>query len=218
MVRVFSRARSARRVRFAAAVLGLALLLSACSDDQPDAAAGGTAAPGSSGSSSAAPDSAGTSTPAATGTKKGAVEPSGPPPVDTQPPAVAITAAPAVDVGTTTAFSNGVKVRVSKLTQVKVKASGPGDIAGDGVAVHLTVKNSSRKKFNLNGIAVTASYGQDQPASPAGSGNGKLLAGSLAVGEKASGVYVFTVPKAEASSVRVEVSSDASALIVVYER
>jgi hypothetical protein len=150
-------------------------------------------------------------------TTQGTVE-AVPPPVDTETPSVAISTAPAVRVGTTGTFSNGVKVLVSKVSVVKVKATGPGDIAGDGVAVRLTVHNSSKKSFDLDGLAVTASYDQGTPASPGGAGTGKLLTGSLKVGAKATGVYVFTVPKAKASTVEIQVSSDSSAIIVVYKR
>jgi len=90
--------------------------------------------------------------------------------------------------------------------------------SGDGVAVQLTVHNSSKKSFDLNGLAVTAFYDQGTPASPGGAGTGRLLTGSLKVGAKATGVYVFTVPKAKAPTVEIQVSSDTSAIIVVYKR
>ena len=208
MVRVLPRA------RLAGSALCLVLLVAGCSDDAP--------APSATAGASGAPEATGSAGTPATGSAsapaKGSTKAVPPPPVDTETPSVAISTAPAVDVGTTTTLSNGVKVLVSKVTVVKVKATGPGDIAGDGVAVHLTVKNSSKKPFDLNGLAVTASYGKAQPASPGGAGTGELLNGTLKVGKKARGVYVFTVPKAKASTVEVQVSSNASALIVVYRR
>jgi hypothetical protein len=207
MVRVLPRA------RLAGPALCLVLLVAGCSDDAP--APGATGATTGAATGSAAAPATGSPSAPAKGTKKGSAAA---PPVDTATPAVAISTAPAVDVGTTTTLSNGVKVLVSKVSVVKVKASGPGDIAGDGVAVHLTVKNSSTKPFDLNGIAVTASYGKAQPASPGGAGTGTLLTGNLKVGQKARGVYVFTVPKAKAGTVEIQVSSNASALILVYKK
>lgn len=205
MVRVLPR-------QFGGLVLGL-VLLSGCSDDAPTAGATATAngpavTPATEATEGDVP------TPAATTPSK----PQSAAPIDTQAPSVAITTAPAVTVGTTTKLSNGVKVLVSKVVAVKVEASGPGDIAGDGVAIHLTVKNTSAKSFDLNGLAVTASYGTAQPASPGGAGTGDPLSGNLKAGKEAKGVYVFTVPKSKASSVEVQVSSDASPIIVVYKR
>jgi hypothetical protein len=78
------------------------------------------------------------------------------------------------------------------------------------------VKNSSGKPFDLNGLAVTASYGAARPASPGGASTGDPLTGSLKAGDSARGSYVFTVPKAQVPSVEVQISSNASPIIVVY--
>jgi hypothetical protein len=204
-----------RRVRLAGPVIGLVLLVAACSDDSAEPGATATGA-GATGSASSAPSGATSS--AAPEATKNSTKPVPAPPIDTQTPSVAITTAPPVRVGTTATLSNGVKVQVSKINTVQVEASGPGDIAGDGVAVHLTVRNSSTKPFDLNGLAVTASYGKAQPASPGGASTGDLLTGSLKVGDKARGVYVFTVPKSKAGSVQVQVSSSASAAILIFKR
>jgi hypothetical protein len=138
-----------------------------------------------------------------------------PAPIETEPPSVAVRTAPAVSIGTTTTLSDGVRVLVSGISTVKVRASGPGDVAGDGVAVQLTVQNSSEQPFDLSGLAITAFYGQAQPASPGGVGD--LLTGPLETGEKARGVYVFTVPTSKVPSVQVQVSSSTSAVIAVYK-
>jgi hypothetical protein len=188
----------------------LILLTAACSDAAP-----------SSTSPSASTVPAGTSASTGPVTASGSADPEPVnsvlvPPIDTQTPSVAISAAPAVSLGTTTKLADGVKVLVSKVSAVRVEASGPGDIAGDGIAVHLTVKNSSGKAFDLNGLAVTASYGPGRPASPGGASTGDPLTGSLKTADSARGVYVFTVPKAQVPSVEVQISSNASPIIVVY--
>lgn len=193
--------------RLAVAALGLVALggvLGACSDDSGD----------TTGRTSATP-----SAPAGATSGGGSTDPGGgPAPVDTAKPAVAVSSAPPVRVGRATQLTGKVKVLVSQVEPVKVKASGPGDIAGDGVAVHLKVSNSSGKSFSLDGLAVTASYGDDVPASPGGAKTGDALSGKLGNGKTASGIYVFSVPKAEAGSVRVQVSSDESPLILTFTR
>jgi hypothetical protein len=132
---------------------------------------------------------------------------------------VAVSTKPAVGIGDKAALSPGVQVVVSKVKNVRVKAAGPGDIAGPGVAVDLIVTNSSTKALDLGGLVVTASYGKkDQPASPGGAQTGDPLTGTLKSGRTARGSYVFTVPKAQASTLQVQVSSDASPDILVFQR
>jgi hypothetical protein len=189
--------------RLAAAGLTLALSfgLAACSGSSDGA--GGTGGTAGTATGSAAPGTA-------TSTAK-------PPPVATNKPSVAISSAPPVAVGRTSAFKNGVDVLVSRVRTVTVTATGPGDIAGAGVSVSLTVKNSSGKPFDLGGMVVNATYGRNQPASPGGSRNGHPLTGTLTSGATAKGSYVFSVPKGQAGSVKVEVSSDESPLVLVFE-
>jgi hypothetical protein len=124
-----------------------------------------------------------------------------------------------VDVGKKATLSQGVAVRVTKITNVQVEATGPGDIAGPGVAVHLTVTNSSTTTVDLDGFTVTASYGsKDRPASPGGTGTDSPLSGPLKPGAKASGVYVYTVPRAQADTVQIQVSSNEFPNILVVQR
>lgn len=195
-----------RIVRYATPIA--VLLLTACTGSAVETAASATVS---------ATGTAMTGAPAAATTTPGSSATAGAPPVDTATPAVGISTAPAVPVGTTTTLAGKVTVRVVKVSPVPVTASGPGDIAGPGVAVRVQVKNGSAEAFDLDGIAVTASYGAGLPAAPAGAGNGTLLGGRLKQGRTAGGVYVFTVPKAFADDVEVQISSSSSPIVVVYQ-
>jgi hypothetical protein len=186
-------------VRVSALLLLLALAACSGSDD--------SAKPGLSPSASAG------STAGAT-TETGSV-----PATATDAPSVAPTAAGPVKVGKAAPLTSDVRVTVSTVRGVHVSASGPGDIAGAGVSVGLTVKNGGTKPFNLDGLAVTAIYGtDDKPAIPGGAGNGDPLTGSLRAGRSATGEYVFNVPAAQARSLQVQVSSAATPLILTFTR
>jgi hypothetical protein len=133
-------------------------------------------------------------------------------------PSVAISTLPAVEVGDEADLSQGVTVTVSRVRATEVKASGPGDIAGDGAAVSVSVDNETSSAFDLGGLVVTATYGKNKPASPGGAGNGTPLTGPLKAGASADGTYVFSVPKSSLSSLRVQVSSDSSPNVLVFKR
>jgi Domain of unknown function (DUF4352) len=198
------RVRSATQMSVAA--VGVALLVGACSHD--------ASTPGS--SAAATPSATTGSTTAASGSKPASPKP---PPVSTVQPLVAVSTKPAGGVGDKAALAPGIQVVVSKVKNVQVKASGPGDVAGPGVSVDLVVTNSSSKPLDLGGLAVTASYGKKNlPASPGGAETGDPLSGTLKPGRTARGSYVFTVPKSQAASLQVQVSSDAAPDILVFQR
>jgi hypothetical protein len=202
-------------VASAGLVLALALVLGACSGSGSGSDGGASASPSVSGGTTAPGGAGATTGPGAP--PSAAATPA--PPADTSKPSVAISSAPPVKVGQVAALTPGVRVTVSRVRSVKVKANGPGDIAGAGVSVGLTVKNESKRSFDLGGLSVTASYGStDKPAIPGGLQNGDPLTGSLRVGRTATGEYVFNVPAAQARSLQVQVSSNASPIILVFER
>src|SRR5690242_19391679 len=78
-------------------------------------------------------------------------------------PAVAISLAPAVKIGTTAKIRDGVRVGIGKVRAVTVKAEQPGEVAGPAAAVAVTVRNGSDQPFSLGGMVVTVSYGQGTP-------------------------------------------------------
>jgi hypothetical protein len=133
-------------------------------------------------------------------------------------PSVAISRAPLVKVGQPANISDGVRITVGAVRDQKVSAELPGEIAGPAAVVPVTVRNSSNQPFSLDGVVVTAFYDDDVPATETTVDPAKPLTGSLAAGRTAKGVYVFTVPREQASTLRIEVSSNQSATIVQFAR
>jgi hypothetical protein len=133
-------------------------------------------------------------------------------------PSVAISRAPLVKVGQPANISDGVRITVGAVRDQKVSAELPGEIAGPAAVVPVTVRNASNQPFSLDGVVVTAFYDDDVPATETTVDPAKPLTGSLAAGRTAKGVYVFTVPREQASTLRIEVSSNQSATIVQFAR
>jgi hypothetical protein len=121
-------------------------------------------------------------------------------------------------VGGTATLKPDVLVALAAPRAISVTANGPGEVAGAAVAVTVTVRNRSSSAFDLGGLDVNASYGTGAgtPASPTDADPAKPLRGSLAGGASATGTYVFTAPRSALSRLRVEVSSNSAARIVVF--
>ena len=211
--------RVSRLIRSSAIVsTGLAvLLLSACSGDDTKSTAAGPSAAGSTASGSTAPSASGSSGPATTAGPTTKPTP-GKPATATPGPSVGVSTLPPAPVGSSVALQTGVEVSIAGVKDTKVGATGPGEIAGPAAVVTVRVHNGTSTPFALSAIAVVASYGKGTPASPSDSGGAKPLIGSLAPGKTADGTYVFLTPAAQASSLRVEVSSGTSAKVVVFQR
>jgi hypothetical protein len=133
-------------------------------------------------------------------------------------PEVAISRAPVVKVGKPRDISDDVQITVGKVQDRKVAAEQPGEIAGPAAVVPVTVRNASDQPFSLDGVVVTAFYNEDVPGNETTAAPSDPLVGSLAAGKTAQGVYVFTVPREYASTLRIEVSSNQSATIVQFTR
>lgn len=171
-----------------------------------DTATGGTTAP----------TAGGTPPPSGKATKPGPTKAPTPPPTEKAKPSVAVSTAPPVSLGSTATINGQVLVTVGRPRTVTVAARGPGEIAGPALSVPVSVTNSSSSPFPLGGLVVNLTYGTEaEPASPTNADPAKPLQGRLAAGSKATGTYVFLVPRG-ASRVRVEVVSDVSAKIVTF--
>jgi len=121
-----------------------------------------------------------------------------------------------VKTGTPREILHGVLIDVRRVAPVRVTAEQPGQVAGSATAVTLRAENRSGRPFDLGGMVVTISYRNGVPGNETSAKPSRPLTGPLAPGASAEGVYVFTAPPGGASSVRVEVSSDASPTVLRF--
>ena len=180
-------------------VLGLALR---GGDDArtPSAAAGTTAPLSTEGPPAAAPA---VPTP----------EPTGPTDAVDEPPP----SRPAVALDETAEAGDGVTASITSVEAIDGTAIGPGNIAGPALRVTVRVDNGTDGPVPLGGVSVDLASGEDLvPASPLGDPSAAPFTGTIAPGEHAEGVYVFSIPVADRGSVTLSVGYQAGAPIMVF--
>lgn len=183
-------------------VLVVALLLTRGGDDQEAAAGSSTtsAAPSASASSSATGDPLGTT----------------PAPGPTDPDAPPTTLAP-VALDAQGEVGNGVVATLPAIDEIQSSAQGPGNIAGPALRVTVRIQNGTAEPFSLDGVAVNMYYGADAtPASPQEDPSRAPFTGTLAPGDSAEGVYVFSVPSDARDAVSVEVGYVPGAPLLLF--
>jgi hypothetical protein len=212
------RRRAALAVALTAAVLAVAaavgLGLGTGGEDPPAAAATPTAVPTPSAAPSTAPDPGTAPT----------TTPSGPPlseapalgdavVADELPPSLA----PVPLDGTAEAPGDGVSATLTEVTAVEGTGVGPGNLAGPALRIGVRVTNGSADAVDLDAVVVSAASGADLvPAPPLDDPATVPFGGSLAPGDSAEGVFVFTVPTDARDLVTVSVAHRAGAPFLVF--
>ncbi|WP_314854032.1 hypothetical protein [uncultured Microbacterium sp.] len=99
---------------------------------------------------------------------------------------------------------SGVVVRLEKLESVVGEAGGPGETSGPAIRVTVEIVNGSTDDLTLAYTAVNLYYGSDRiPAPTIIQPGGSPFEGSVAPGESAVGVYLFTVREDERGDVTI---------------
>jgi hypothetical protein len=140
-------------------------------------------------------------------------EPTGPTDdVDEPPPS-----RPAVALDETAEAGDGVTASITSVEAIDGTATGPGNVAGPALRVTVRVDNGTDGPVSLGGVSVDLTYGEDLvPASPLGDPSAAPFTGTIAPGEGAEGVYVFSIPVEDRGSVTLSVGYQAGAPIMVF--
>lgn len=130
-------------------------------------------------------------------------------------PASTVPSLPTAPLTAPASPASGVTVQLTQIRAITTEALLPGEIAGPGLAITLRIDNAGSGSIDLDnaivdlrgangarGIAVSGS-----PAAP--------LSGSLAPGDIATGVYVFTIPDDQRNPVSVLFSYSAQTPTVI---
>ena len=201
--------RAARVGACACVVAATVAALSGCSGSPASSAssAGGSAAPNSTSAAtaSASPSAASTARPSVAA-----------PSTVTASPSVAVATAPPARIGTAAPLVGKLLVTVGSVRAARISASGPGEIAGPGLVVPVTVRNATGKLFDLSGLVVNALYGDGTPAVPSDAAPARPLPDSVAAGSTATGLYVFRAGTGATTTLSVEVSSDNARRVLVF--
>ena len=140
-------------------------------------------------------------------------EPTGPTSdADELPPSL-----PAVGLDEPAAVGNGITAVVSSLEAVDGTANGPGNIAGPALRATVRITNGTAEPVSLDAVVVDMATGSElSPASPLDDPSERPFSGTVAPGETAEGVYVFTVPVDDRAAVTVSVGYQAGAPFLVF--
>ncbi len=124
---------------------------------------------------------------------------------------------PAEDIAADTVLDSGAAVSLGEMSSKRFPALVPGEVAGDGVVVPVTIVNNGGDEISLSSLVVTFFYGQDNaPASQMPSASDEVPA-SVGAGESVTLSYAFRVPAESREQVRVVVDLDASDRAAVFE-
>jgi hypothetical protein len=127
------------------------------------------------------------------------------------------TSRPAVPLTATAALGGGLSLRIARVEDVEGVARGVGEIAGPAVRLTLELANSTAEEVSVDSAVVDLLAGPDRtPAATLTGPGGRAFEGVVPPGETVSGVYVFAVPPEARERVRVSVSYQSGAPVVVF--
>ena len=200
-----------------AAVTGIALLASAAAEPlaatrSPSAAVAVPAATASAPvvtAPTATPTD--TSTPAPTATATATAKPAAAP--TPQPTRTATISKP-----TAVPIKKELSATVVKMDAVTGTADGPGEIGGPSVRFTIKIVNTTGKPFVLSNTVVNAFYGTAAtPAVQLRQPGGKDFPASVSDGASATGVFIFNIPAADRSDVKVTVDTSVQNPVIAFQ-
>lgn len=113
-------------------------------------------------------------------------------------------------------FGTGVKAKIVSKKAIEMKNVLPGEIAGPAVAITVEYTNGTDKPVSLANTIVSLNYSGQEASSFSGE-PAKNPPESLAPGKKATGVYVFGVPKDGRKNVLIRVAYAPTAPVVEFK-
>lgn len=124
---------------------------------------------------------------------------------------------PAVDFDQSAHTDDGVTASVRSVEAIEGTGFGPGNIAGPALRVTVRLDNGTSAPVTLDGVAVDLTTGPEKtPASPLEDPSRAPFSGTVAPGDTAEGVYVFTVPTDERDLITVSVGYRPGAPLMVF--
>jgi hypothetical protein len=112
----------------------------------------------------------------------------------------------------------GVTFSIGKLEAVDGVANGPGEVAGPALRFAATVRNDTAEPVSLRSTVINMFAGAEStPMTEVGEPGGVPLPETVAAGESATGVFVFTVPDEFRDRIQISVDYLADAPVVLFE-
>lgn len=115
----------------------------------------------------------------------------GPPTGVSSGPPAGVNRLPRAKVGQEVDFGDGLLAKVADVKAIDVKAVGPGETSGSGIAVRLVIRNTSKAPVDLAQLSVDVTDLERVPAVPSRGKPADWLRGHLKRDAAATGTYVF---------------------------
>ncbi|SNR41369.1 hypothetical protein [Blastococcus mobilis] len=132
--------------------------------------------------------------------------------VDQPPPDL-----PAVALRKTASVGDGITGSVTRMSAIEGTAVGPGNVSGPALRITVRIHNGTAEPVSLDGVTVALAYGDElTPASPLDDPSQAPFSGTVAAGESADGVYVFSIPSDARHSITLSVGYQAGAPVMVF--
>lgn len=114
--------------------------------------------------------------------------------------------------------ADGLSVSVTKMEAIDGVAAAPGEISGPAVRFTIDIANDRTEPFDLGYTVVNGYTGDDRtPARSFIRGGSAPFSGSIAPGEKTTGVYIFAVPEDQRDNATLTVDYGAGIPAVVFQ-
>jgi hypothetical protein len=110
----------------------------------------------------------------------------------------------------------GARIELSDVERVEAEARLPGEVAGPAVAIHVRITNTGSTAIDLSAVTVNAHDASGQASAPLTTPPAAPLAGELAPGEDAEGVYLFEFGEGRTEPITIEVSHAVQAPVAVF--
>lgn len=117
----------------------------------------------------------------------------------------------------TAVLESGATITLGELSSTSLSSEEPGEVAGAGVLVPVTVSNPGTEALSLESLVVTFYYGADNTPAPVHPSASESAPASLEAGQSVSFSVAFRVPADSREQVRVVVDLDASLKAAVFE-
>ncbi|WP_194949676.1 CARDB domain-containing protein [Actinomyces trachealis] len=124
---------------------------------------------------------------------------------------------PAAPIEQPAVMDSGVTVALGALSSTDLKSELPGEVAGPGVLVPVTVTNPGTEAISLESLVVNCYYGEDNQEAAPNPSSSEQAPASLEAGESTTVTFAFRVPVEGRGHMRVVVDLSASEKTAVFE-
>ena len=114
-------------------------------------------------------------------------------------------------------ITDGLTAAITGIEAVDGVAEGPGEVAGPAIRFTVSIVNTGSSPVDLSATVVTVDHGSDRvPGGQLNEPGGRPIPTTVAAGETATGVFIFTVPLDRRGLVNITVDHTVGVVPLVF--